>query len=318
MDFRRAVRGDLPQLLHLCRFFRTSPFSFDPDFLSLSPTKTIQPVFARDMLQADHSITIIMEFDKEIAGFITISTNPLISGAAKKKIGSILLLVLDEKYREQGLSRLLIQKGLALLQNMEVFLVTVGTDLYNVPAIRAYESQDFRFAMSWHIFRYFPGQPLSADPDQLVAASAATVRQFIPFFRRPISLLREKSLKTEALKSYLSDLLVQSIERGTAHALGYRINENAEGLIIYRQDEMSRNSLQTEQNIIRISDVLFPPENASGLESRLMSGLISKLNGSSVLEIWIEAENSRLIKAAEETGFRLSYSGVSLHRQIKL
>jgi len=199
---------------------------------------------------------------------------------------------------------------------MGVQLVTVGTDLTNYQAIQVYLSNGFRYRMSWHIYRrYKPPSGFSGPVlDEIEPFEAEGLPQFRDYFRRPISLLKERTVDTAKLRNYLTENMIKGILKGSSSALFYHSGEDVAGLINIGKDEIAQKSLKIEQTIYKILDLaVLPLYSGKGIEKALLEDACARFTDAALFEIWIDAENIDLIHFAEGTGFSLSYTGVSLH-----
>ncbi len=320
MEIKIAIQNDYNEILAMCREFETSPFTFDIDFISLANDRKINPSFAEKIILSSYSTSLILK-EKEIIGFITISVNPTLSNLLNKKIGNITLLVVKRKYRGKRYGKLLIEKGLALLKSYGVQLVTVGTDIYNIPAIRSYEKCGFNFQMSWHIFRHFIK---NLEPDKISdkiepLQNPKILEKFFIDFDRPFSLLKDKRLNPEIIKDYLFNNLITNILKGKIKTLVYKEKNKIHGVLTYQYDELSQNALSTERSIVKILDIMCLTDNKTEKEriiSEFLTDIKNRLFDSLMIETWVSSENQLLIKTLEKNEFFLSYTGINLHKEI--
>jgi ribosomal protein S18 acetylase RimI-like enzyme len=315
MNIREAKPADFEHLLTFCSDFKTSPFTFDQDFLALSSGE-IRYVFAEEFIKSNSSTSLILEEHEGPGGFITVSINSLLSEVLGKKIGSIVLLAVKEPLREKGFGKMLLQKAVSFLIHSGIEIVTVGTDIYNLPAVNLYESNGFRFRMGWHIFRYFRGKAptekqffssvQSYDPERLAL--------YAEKINRPISLLKEPSIDKNKFHSFLTKNFLEKIKNGKNTALEYLFEEKPVGFININRDEIAEKTLRLKKKVYRILDLIETEEIPSRkIKTEILSDIISRKQDAALFEMWVEAGNADLIKALEEAGFRLSYTGLSFH-----
>lgn len=321
MELRSCRDSDLPVLLDLCKLFTLSPFSFDEQFVDLAKDKTLHPSFAKDMIESDNAKTIVLDESGTVCGFITVSLNHSLSKNILLKVGTVLLLVVDQKYRGNNYGKLLVQKGLALLFTLGAELITVGTDIYNIPAIRIYEALGFRFMMGWHIFRYYHN-PFEISPenvlDNIEPVEPVLLDQFYPLLRRPISLSYDKAVNQGFYKTFLINSFQNSILKGKSSALSFNLNGIPVGLVHYMKDEIARKTLRIDEPVYKIVDLMaFDLELKQDILVKMLLDLKARIHHYSLMEIWAEAGNSELIQAAEKAGFVLSYSGLTFHQMKK-
>jgi ribosomal protein S18 acetylase RimI-like enzyme len=314
MEFREYRVTDSPRVLELCRLFETSPFAVDPRFRELSPR--FEPVFATEMLQAASAFTLVAEEKGRVAGFATVGMNPAISGPARRKVGTILLLAVHRELRGRGIGSALASKGLAWLRSQGAELVTVGTDLTNLPAVAVYENLGFRLKSSWHIFRcYEPAEGISSGQSSFVdTARLSTLDPFLERFDRPVSLLRDSRVDTESVRAYLEDGFRRQLAKEETVSLQYFEAKRPVALVSAAKDLIAMRTLALERNIYRISDLIVLPGAASkkaGVE--LLLDLRRRLFDTALLEMWVPGDRADLVSDLSAAGFGLCYTGLSFH-----
>jgi ribosomal protein S18 acetylase RimI-like enzyme len=314
MNLRKALPSDFIDLIELSKLFETSPFSFDKRMTGLSPNFT--PAFAEEMLKKKDTISLVAEDNKEIKGFIAFCLNERISQAAEIKIGNILLLSVNKDYRGRGLGRFLVENAVKLLFNYGANIITVGTDIYNIPAINVYEECGFRTRFCWHIFRYYRDFGTSGVglQEEIELLNPYALDKFKLNFNRPVSLLYEKSVNKEILRDYLFEGFRRKILKGETISLQYEKNGKSVAMINIIKDELANKSLGGSVVIYRICDLIVLDEaKGEGIETLLLKDTIARLHDFSAIEIWTSVEDTELINGIERAGFELSYTGVSLH-----
>ncbi len=309
MHYRSFIQSDLPRLLEISLQFDTSPFSFDSEFRTLSDY--YEPYFAREMLTKKATTTLVAESENEVEGFISVAINNVAGATLGQKTATVLLLVVNQEQRNQGIAKRLVTSALKLLRNNGVELVTVGTDLYNYPALHVYESLGFRMQMGWHIYRYYAHrQSIQVRMEENVdIAQPRFLELFKNDFDRPVSLLRDPKLRVEGLRNLLFENLYRSLMKGNTFGLMWKQNLQPEAMILYQHDQLALSTLGLGHGIYRVLDNWGPCE----LRIRMFHDLIARLRDFKLLEYWVRAENTSSIRSAEDAGLRLSYSGVSLH-----
>ncbi len=322
MEIKIATDKDYKELLSLCDQFKTSPFYFDKDLLNLSDNK-IHPYFAEKMLLSPYSTSIILKNENLICGFITVGVNTAISNLTGVKIGNIILLVVKPEYRGRGYGKLLIQSGIKFLNNYGIKLITVGTDIYNIPAIKDYEDSGFRFQMGWHIMRYFARDNILANKINENIEPLETPKilsNFYKNFKRPLSLLKERCINPEIVKSYLFEQLIRNLYQNKIFSLCYKKKEEIIGIINFHYDEITENTISTGKRVIKILDLLISDKldekERLAIKSSLIKELKKRFFNTFLIEMWVDAEDQENIKILERNNFFLSYSGVYLHRKV--
>jgi ribosomal protein S18 acetylase RimI-like enzyme len=315
MTIRQAEEKDIPRLIELSYLFDYSPFTVDKKFRELSPD--FFPAFADEMIRKKSSVSIVADGDDGIIGYLTVGLNEALSKAIGKKIGNIYLLAVEPSYRDKGIGRFLVDKGCGVLFTYGADLITVGTDLYNIPAIHVYESCGFRSAMFWHIYRYYPDTPRDPEKvsDSIDLISMHSLNQYLPYLERPVSLLRDRKIPQERLMGYISEQFLKKSMGENETVLEYRDNGRSLGMIHLTLDKLSMNTLSVDTPIYKVSDLIVPDGNAgTDIGEKLLRDIQNRMGDYLLMEMWVEPSQTRLIESLEKTGFHLVYSGVSLHR----
>ncbi len=319
MEIRLAKPAETNELIEMCRWFTTSPFQFDDRLEGIAGG--FEPIFAKNMLSSPSTVTYVATEEQKILGFIAFHPLSPISEHAGKRIANILLLVVRPEHQNKGIASSLVDKALAHLANLQVEIVTVGTDLYNISALQVYTSRGFYPRLVWHIFRHydvpstdqktFPSRKLSLSP-YVRPLSLPEIQPFEESFSRPLSLLRDKYINKPTLRKYLIEKWKSQISQGKLSCLGYCINDRPVGLVTLQQDTLGEQTLKTEKPIYRVLDVLALP----GVDLPTIGTLLQDVPirfSASLIEIWVDADQNLLIQTIEEAGFRLAYSGINLH-----
>jgi len=79
-----------------------------------------------------------------------------------------------------------------------------------------------------------------------------------------------------------------------------------------QQDSLAEKTLQTPKPVYKILDLLLLPQAERETLITLLQDVSARFPAS-LVEIWIDAEQNDTIQLVEEAGFRLAYSGITLH-----
>ncbi len=314
MEFRESKLTDIPVLIELSRSFDTSPYSFDKNIFRI--TNSTYPAFAKDMLSSTSAVSIIAEDKDKAVGYITFSINHPLSQTLGKSIGSILLLAVQENYRGRGIGKSLVKKALASLLLKGAGLITVGTDIYNYPAIHIYEDCGFHLRMGWHIFRhYFKHEShMKHQSEKIKPLNLNDIDLFLNEIIRPISIQKERGIDNKKLKEYLSENARRSLLKGKTEGYVYEMNGKPAGFIHIGKDEIGKKTIQTDKQVYKILDLIALKKfKETWIETELLNDIKFRLKDYCLLELWMDAENSTLIHAAEDAGYHLSYTGLAFH-----
>ncbi len=317
MIIRKAGEDETPRLMELSTQFEYSPFSFDKRVRQLAGE--IYPAFAETMLKDRQFLTLVAEDNGFVAGYVTAAVNKGLTQATGTTVGNILLLSVDKAYRGKGVGTALVEKATAYLCANGASIVTVVTDLYNIPAISVYEECGYRMRMGWHIYRYYRefGIDESAMSDAVELLPLRAIERFRGGFSRPVSLVKDRGIDGGALREYLAGQFLSNIRKGKTMPLGLFRDGEAVAMLNLAEDEISVKTLSSKDRkvvVYKLLDLIA----AEGTDVReagavLLRDATARLRDFDILELWIDAENDAAIEAAERAGYHLSYTGVVLH-----
>jgi len=308
------ISKDYNEIINLSKNYKTSPFSFDRRLSNYN--KNLFPVFADEMVKNPKSTTLVLEENNRIIGYITFGENQKISRVLNKKIASILLLSIDENYRNKGFGKYLVQKSLQIMRNFNINIVTDGTDIYNIPAINVYESNGFKMYNCWHIYRYYPNINKSnyKISENIDVCNIKFINEFYDYFTRPISLLKDKKVDTISLKNYLFDKFKNEIINGNTKCLQYQKEGNILGILSYTLDKISQKTFGIGKPIYKILDLNIKKDYRDcGYENEIIQDFIARIKDFEFVEFWVDAENDYIINILENNNFHLSYTGLNFH-----
>lgn len=314
MQIRKSDTQDIPRLIELSHLFASSPFTFDKHFQQLSDS--FHPIFAEKMLNDPHTITLVVVDRNKIIGFISVIINRTLSKVLKYNISTILLLVVDSEFRKSGIGTMLVDNAVRMLFSLGSDIITVGTDVYNIPAINVYEKNGFNTRLCWHIFRYYRDYGINPEwiNEEIDAFPYSKLGDFIHHYNRPVSLLKEPDIDSQKLKDYLIERNHHNALKGNTLSLGYYPKGQLDGWIHIAPDEIAKQTISLEGSVYKILDIgLKDHLQHQGIEKMILQDLIARLHDFELIEFWLDADNDYMIHQSENAGFRLSYSGISLH-----
>ncbi|TGC09226.1 GNAT family N-acetyltransferase [Methanolobus halotolerans] len=90
-----------------------------------------------------NNITYVYSDEEAVKGYCFFFSKPLFSASRMKKMCTVYSLVVDKKYRRQGIGKSLLQKGIREMELNDIDTVTLYVEVSNESAIRLYRKIGF-------------------------------------------------------------------------------------------------------------------------------------------------------------------------------
>ncbi|MGB9760598.1 MAG: GNAT family N-acetyltransferase, partial [Thermoproteota archaeon] len=151
LRIREARKDDSNAIGNLARIsFRISHFHTDPN-LPHALSDELYAKWSVSGLNDPSSKVFVAEEGNAVCGFITCSIKSLTD---KVRYGVIDLIAVDQNKQRRGIGKFLLTKALEWF-SLQVSSVYVGTQATNTPAVRLYESMEFKLVDSEVTFHFW-------------------------------------------------------------------------------------------------------------------------------------------------------------------
>ena len=139
---------------------------------------------------------IIATIDDKAIGYLIYGLNAEYSSLLNKRIGYIILTAIDKNYRQKfQIAKNLIKYVINLYKRLKVDMITVGTDLDNLPAVINYINNGFRPILNWSTFRYyFQNMDTILNPEIKINSVNKININIFNKVTRPLSLLIDNQI----------------------------------------------------------------------------------------------------------------------------
>ncbi|MDD5066323.1 MAG: GNAT family N-acetyltransferase [bacterium] len=256
---------------------------------------------------------------RKAVGFIIYGANAEFSRLLDIKIGSIILMAVEKKYRGRyRIARHLLEYVFNIYKNNKVNLITVGTDQDNLPAVMSYIHSGFEPVLNWSTFRYYFKEDREYEDTDgtLVKTEKADIRfQSLP--SRPVPYLCDNKLTRQqknALLRYIIKKIKLEINGGRLEYYHIRKDSQTAGYLTLMRDKAISEVLR--KSFYRINDLVFPGRDED-MNSRLLCSSLSALKklhpSMDSLEIFIRSNDWPMIHILNHSGFTLVHNAMNLH-----
>lgn len=280
-------------------------------------------VWLKNVLQSEKKKSCFICVDnenKKAVGYILYGAEPNYSKIIEKKIGTIILLAVKEEYRSKHkICDELLKNVITLFNNNNFDIITVGTDLNNLPALINYIKFGFIPILFWSTYRnYFELKLIKNELYKVEEINnEESILIFLNNFKRPNSLLIDKKIdKKNELEEFLKEQVKYEIINQKLKLVGaYKKNELLAFCTFLYRKEISN---LLKKSFVTINDLIFLTEKEEE-KIFLLSSILNyfKNNGAEVVEIFLESDRFKEIKILNECGFYLIHNAVTLHKHLK-
>ena len=257
---------------------------------------------------------IVALYEDKPAGYIIYGINREYSVVINKKIGTIILLAVDKKYRGLHIGEGLIRYVYRIYKNSSVQLITVGTDLDNLPALYNYFKFNFRPVLNWATFRFYFFNRLKMNSSIQIIKVENIPHSFLSHIKRENSLLNDKRIKEKnKIINYINNSVMQNIRKRKIFLFAIQHKEKIVGFITIKEEITISKILN--KRIIRIVDLIFF-DNDINYNIKLLKNFLIFLRKNykaEIIEIFVELNRWNIIELIERAGFILRHNAVTLH-----
>lgn len=262
---------------------------------------------------------IVATVDDKAVGYIIYGANAEFSKLLNMKIGCIILTAVDKNYRTKyKIAHNLLKYTITQYKNLKMDMISVGTDLDNLPAIINYINNGFRPILQWSTFRYyFDEMDIIPNPDiQIIQTNKFNAKTFSPL-TRPISLLLDNNISSDKKNKLIKHVKKKVKNDITGNKLlSYHIK--------YKKRHAAFVTLKHEKSISRILNKPFfriydfyVIDKNTDFNKEILSYFFKYLKNEhpemEIIEIFTSLNNWDLIELLSKCGFILVHNAVTLH-----
>ncbi len=313
MMIRKYVDADFSQVKNISTTsFSLTPFHVDSFFSEQQANEIIWEQWTRPAVESEKKHCFVSDLHGEIMGFIVYGGYKTLSEALGKKIASIILLAVKEELRNSTfkVGTRLVAHVMNLFRQNGVDLVTVGTDLANLPAIHLYEKSGFKKILEWATFRSYQTDRPEGSKDSF---SFETIYpENLPcLYCHPIAFLHDsffsQNEKTRIEKIYQENVL-NNLKAGSS--LLWRDKEDLGYAVIEKETTPSKISCK---EVFRINRMMGAKKGSVPVLAKKISAFLASSYPGSLLECYVPSYDMNTMNHLYSSGFSNIHTSVTLH-----
>lgn len=305
------------------RSFKLASYAVDYRFSADCQKKIAWELWAKPALLKNNPACIVATVDNEISGFLIWGAHSNYSEALGMKIGSIILIATKPGF---NLGTKLIGELIERFKNLNIKLITVGTDSDNLSALGIYEKFGFRTILNWATFRYYSDDiEKNYFPEnkqiEISEYNGEDIEHLLEFLGRPNSFLVDKRLPDAGVSKILSlskSDIKNSINSGKLKTFIAKQNNKILAFLTIEYEKFISDLVS--RDIYRINDLSVQPDNRNQNIGYTMlkraKEYIRSISKNFVIEIFCALNNYNMLRLLTKNNFYLAHCAVNLHKII--
>lgn len=301
--------------------FKLTSFNTDKQIPSHKAKQIAWELWCKPVLKSDKKKYCILAVkDNKAIGYIIYGVNAEYGKILNLKIGSIILIAIDEKYQgKHKIAQTLLKYVINVYSKYHINVITVGTDIDNLPAFINYIKNGFQPMLFWSTYRIYPSdQQFKKNNNIKIKEEVKITDKILKQFHRPVSLLIDNRIKNplkKKLAQFIRKKIAEDVKNGKIKLFS----------VIYKGDEIAFFTIIKENRIsdilgkglFRINDIVLLKKD-NKLNKKVLNYFIiylkNKFRNLYCIEVFIKSNNWELIKLLEQTDFHLIHNAVTLHK----
>ncbi len=258
-------------------------------------------------------------YNEKAVGYIIYGANSEYSKIINKKIGNIILLAVDKNFQGNRIAQGLLRYIMDIYNRNKVDIVTVGTDLDNLPALITYLKFNFKPILTWATFRFHNKYKIEIKNKFSVEQTLKIKKNILNKINRPNSLLLDNkipNIKKIKLINYIKNNAYESIKSKKTNAIIIKKENHNIAVATFIKEKILTAILK--KNLFRIIDIIFLTSyNEEKIEiTKNIIAYLSKEHKAEIIETFVQLNNWELINILERAGFLLNHNAVTLNAEL--
>lgn len=303
--------------------FELTAFNTDRNIPSQKAGEIAWELWCKPVLLSDKKrYCIVATVDNKAVGYLIYGLNAEYSNLLKKRIGYIILTAVNKNYRKKfQIAKNLLKYVINLYKNLKVDIISVGTDLDNLPAVINYINNGFRPILNWSTFRYYFQNidPILNTEIQIICPNKINIRNFNKI-TRPLSLLIDNQINSSQknkLTNYIKNKIKREVLSKKILPFQIRYKNKDKAFITLFYDKALSNILNKQ--FYRIYDIILLEDNPdfnTELITYFLNYIKNEIPNIDVIEVFTNSNNWTLIEVLTKTNFLLIHNAVTLHHHL--
>ncbi len=263
----------------------------------------------------------VYEENNEVVGFIIYGVDNGSSISTGKKIGSIILLAVNETYQNKSIGYSLVKYVVDLFDKLGFDLITVGTDADNIAALTTYQKLGFMTILNWITLRYYNREKTksinvanSNNIELKFENNSVVAREIMDTicFKKTNSLLYDKNISHSSILEKIKSSMTNDVANNNVLFYQILLNKTLVGFAVIRHDVHLSN--YSEAVFQRIEDIHILPKLKENIKVfKAVINLILDILPFDVVEILLPSNRYNLINACVGNDFCFVHSATVLH-----
>lgn len=252
-------------------------------------------------------------------GYLIYGINSQWSKIIKQNIGTIILMAVDQEYRSKyQVAPDLLRYVLNTYKELKISIITVGTDLDNLPALISYINTGFKPVLTWTTFRrYYQQQKNISYPGLKIDQTKSINIKICERIHRPVSLFYDHNFSEEQknnLNRFIKKKVKQEIVSGKLTGYQIKYKHKLVFYITLYHDKLISTILQ--KGFYRIHDLIILTEDrklAMEVFNYFLPALKEYHTDLEILEIFSQLNNWPLLELLSRNSFIQIHNAITLH-----
>ena len=301
--------------------FKLTSFNTDRKIPLDTGNQVAWELWCKPVLKSDKKkYCIVASAGNKAVAYIIYGVDIQYSRLLKLKIGSIILMAVDNKFQgDFNIARNLLKSVLNIYNKYQINVVTAGTDQDNLPAMINYINGDFKPILFWSTYRYyFKKGDLKRYKNIKVIEKKKIKSSHLKNSSRPVSFFMDRrfdrSMKRK-IDSHIRKKILTDLKKEKLQLFELKFNKKSAALFSVIKEKSISKIINID--IYRINDIIFFQKEIE-LNTKLLHALLEYLIHThktiSIIETFVRSNDWWIIEALIKAGFIPIHNAVTLHK----
>lgn len=305
LTIREALSRDSYSIQQLSKNLTLTPYTVDPKFKSISNNSI--PLLANQQCSNKNIKIFVAEKNNKIIGYISLIIEKEFSYFIAQRCASILFLVVDTSFQNQGVGGLLLDHAIQYCQQQRSTIIRVGTDEHN-HALHLYQKKGFNQVLVWDIHRIYRHE-LNKNIQKIPLYKMDSNIEKFPMnaiLKRPLVWLYYPPISVEGVHKFL---IKQFINKFNQKEISWWTTSSQESSVIIKRDKLREKYYGIAGTLWVFNDLYYQDKLQAEI---FLKNLVFQLPQLFMAEYWVCRHDKETKQLLENVGFQKVYSGYSL------